>query len=42
MPAGMVGKQGVASPALVAASAVLYMSAAASLCKRQPTIIHAW
>jgi hypothetical protein len=39
--AGMVGKQGVAAAVLLAASgtAVLYMSAAASLCKRQPTII---
>jgi hypothetical protein len=41
--AGMVGKQGVAAPVLVAASgtAVLYMLAVASLCNEcQPPIIY--
>jgi hypothetical protein len=41
--AGMVGKQGVAAPVScrfwISGTAVLYMSACASLCKRQPTII---
>jgi hypothetical protein len=39
----MVGKQGVAAPVScrfwISGTAVLYMSACASLCKRQPTII---
>jgi hypothetical protein len=41
---GMVGKQGVAAPVgsrLVCQPALLYMPAFASLCKRQPPIIHA-
>jgi hypothetical protein len=42
--AGMVGKQGVAAPVScrfwISGTAVLYMSACASLCKRQPTIIY--